>query len=120
MSKWVQFTRGFNYVPPKKAAVTIQHSAGDVDDVTDHHAAKAIAKGAAVEVNPPANREEAEGFRNGSIKPTPKVEEPAPAPVDPSAGGEGGQGGDDASSTETTSETTASGGRRSRAPATGA
>lgn len=81
MSKWVRFTRTFNYVPKNKSAVTIQHPAGAIDDVTDAHAERAIAAGAAVEIQAPANADQAKALRSGELKPVDVVEKPAAAPA---------------------------------------
>ncbi len=68
MSKWVRFSRTFNFVPKRKASVTIQHVEGDIDDVTAEHAAKAIEKGAAVEIVAPKNADEAARLRSGELQ----------------------------------------------------
>lgn len=83
MSKWVKFSRRFQFTPPKKSAVTLEYSAGDVVQVTAEVAAKAIEKGAAVEVEAPANAAEASAIKSGEQEPKvipPPSGEPAKGP----------------------------------------
>lgn len=87
--KWIQFSRKFNFVPAKQSAVTMQFAKGAIESVTDEAAAKAIANGAGIEVEAPANADEAAAMRAGTVEVRPvkvkaekgeKVETPPPSP----------------------------------------
>ena len=71
MSKWIKFGRKFNFTPKKASAVAMQYPAGAVDQVTDEAAALAIKNGAGVEVEAPANAEEAAAMRAGTLEAKP-------------------------------------------------
>lgn len=85
--KWIQFSRKFNFVPAKQSAVTMQFAKGAIEGVTDEAAAKAIANGAGIEVEAPANAEEAAAMRAGTVAVRPvKVAKADEKPTTPPAG----------------------------------
>lgn len=88
MSKWVQFSRRFNFQPAKQSAVTVQHGANTIASVTDELAASAIKNGAGIEIEAPANAEEAAAMKAGTVAVRPvKVDAPAEESNKAPAGG---------------------------------
>lgn len=69
MSKWLKFKGRFNFTPKKKAAVTLQYNAGDIEQVTDEAAEKALGANLADEIEAPANADALAKMRAGELEP---------------------------------------------------